>query len=99
MRFEKKRQGIESSDAKPHGDSALTLREEAMVIGYLLMKSEMSTADRIQGIVTFFATIRSPPLSLDSAKRLYEKYQHLFRKTQERSMTKARTDPINITNT
>ncbi len=38
-------------------------------------------------------------MSLTAAKNLLLKYKDLFRKTKERSMKKARTDPINIANT
>jgi len=67
-------------------------------MGYLLMKSEKAKADRIQGIVDFSRTLRKQPVHIDTAERLYEKYKFLFQKTHKRAMTKARTDPINITN-
>ena len=42
---------------KAHGNSSLTLTEEAPVIGYLLMRSELCTSDRIQGIIEFSSSL------------------------------------------
>jgi hypothetical protein len=69
-----------------------------MTIGWILMKSEIGKAERIQGIQTFTATFRDTPLSKKAVKCLLNKYKGIFRVTSERSMTNARTDPINITN-
>ena len=54
--LEKKNSKPLEPNSKSHGNSALTLQEEHMTIGWLLMKSEIGKADRIKGIQTFAAT-------------------------------------------
>jgi hypothetical protein len=99
-RIAKKKKNAKGPGAKSHGNCAFTLHEEAMVIGYLQMRSYLGSADRIQGILSFSAVLRNgTPVSLTAAKNLLLKYKDLFRKTKERSMMKAQTDPVNIANT
>src|SRR3990167_7287820 len=93
--LEKKKSKATDPNAKSHGNSTLTLQEEAMTMSWLLMKSEIGKADQIKGIQTFVATFQDTPLSKKAAKNLFKKYSNLFRVTSERSMTNARTDPIN----
>ena len=77
-RLEKKKRKSLEPEARSHGNATLTLRQEAMTIGWLLMKSEIGKADRIQGIQTFAAIFQDTPLSKKAAKRLLKKYQSLF---------------------
>lgn len=76
--LKKKKAASMDDDAKFHGNSALMITEEAMTMGYLLMRSENGCAACIEGIRSFSATLRKNPLSYDAAQRLYMKYQFLF---------------------
>ena len=51
------------------------MKEEAMIIGYLLMKSEKGAAEWIEGIRHFAATGLSQSISLSTAMRLEKKYE------------------------
>jgi len=98
-RIYKKRLNAKQVTSKSHGNCVFTLQEEAQIIGYLQMRSYEASAERIQSVLEFSSVLHhGKSVSLTAAKNLLVKYQHLFRKTNERSMKKARTDPINISN-
>jgi len=71
-----------------------------LLIGYLLMRSEDSSAESIQGMISFSSHLTDGnPISISTAKCIINKNLSFLHLTQERSMTKARTDPITIDNT
>src|SRR3990167_3014270 len=82
-RLQKKKSKATDPNAKSHGKCSLTLQEEHMTIGWILMKSEIGKAERIQGIQTFTATFRDTPLSKKAVKCLLNKYKGIFQVTSE----------------
>ena len=86
FRLEKRYFNSLAPTAKSHGNAALTLQQEALMVEFLRKKTDLGREARIQGIQEFSATIRGSPLCYKSAKKLAEKYEYILEGTDSLSL-------------
>lgn len=85
--------------SKIHGNRALSIFEESLVLGYLLMRSEVSLAEKIDGVIEFSKCLDCGGVSRSTAERMVERHSDVLRSTKERRMASNRTDPVIIEHT
>ena len=85
--------------AKVHSNRALSKFDESILMGYLLMRSEASFGEKVDGIVEFTHFLEGGPISLRTAQRIVKRNENLLRPTQQRQMAKGRCDSITVEHT
>ena len=89
----------EDPDYREHGNQRMSQQEEAMLTGYLLMRSEIAQAEKAEGIVHFTKAMLGQPISLASAYRFIHRKEYVIRSTTQKVMTSRRCDAITIDHT
>ena len=97
--YDRQRAKRRQPNPKVHGNRKLTIFDESLLLGYLLMRSEASFAEKYEGIVEFSTYLDSGPISGSTARRIVERNESLLRPSRNKRMASARTDPITIQHT
>jgi len=97
--FERRRRKLKSvseCDLKEHGNQSLTASQEGMLLGYILLCSEMSMASQISSLSSFSSSLLGVALSTRTIQRFIAQRQDVLRNTYERAMTTQRCDPNSL---
>ena len=75
--------------AKVHGNRVMSTHEESILIGYLMMCSEISHAKTIDGLLHFSELLLGSAICRSTAYNIVNRNQYLLRPTKEKTMASA----------
>lgn len=89
-RLKKKQNDLVKNDGRNHGNEILTSKHKALIIGYLLMRSNLGIAAQIEEVCSFSRHLLGFEVSSSTAFRFLNRRQDLLRITREKGMDKNR---------
>ena len=82
---------------RAHGNCILTSFQESILVGYLLMRSDVGRAEKLAGVLEFSNAI-GQPIVKKTARRLINRLSQngTLRRSQQKCMASSRTDSITL---
>jgi hypothetical protein len=77
------------STSKVHGNRIMTEHHESLLIGYLMMRSEISYSEKVNGILHFSSFLLGYQMSRSTAYEIVNRNKQYLRPTKEKTMKTA----------